>query len=361
MGVELNQTILASKPHGTLSEKLRQRGIEICSLTGDEGVTDLYVLSERLAVERRTGVSLALGIRDKSLFASALTLRERFAFPVLLIEGSVDYEHARFHPRAILGAISSMVIQYGMSVVSTEGLDETAELISVMCRQEQIGIPEISLTPKRPAVDLPDLQRRVMEMLPGCGMVGARDLLQWFGSIQAIVGASREDLCRVPGIGRGRADDIHRVLHSDYEAVDTEKQLESAIEVESSLLFDCQAELVARQHQIVTGSGERIIVDLIFYLPSTHELILVELKRGSLTPEDSLQLGRYLDCVGDSPLLTTYLMRGARVRGILGSLETVGENAIQSNREDMRAAVIDKARTIDVLKELRARRLSEGA
>ncbi len=81
----------------------------------------------------------------------------------------------------------------------------------------------------------------------------------------------------------------------------------------------------------------------------------------SLTPEDSLQLGRYLDCVGDSPLLAAYLMRGAKVRGILASLDTVEENAIQRNREDMTTAVIDRARTIDVLKALRARRLSEGA
>jgi len=94
-------------------------------------------------------------------------------------------------------------------------------------------------------------------------------------------GTERE-LQQVRGIGKKRAAEIVRVLRSDYEAVDTERNLEDAIEAAPWLPFDCDVELVARQHAATTDQGDRYILDLVTYAPDRDELILVELKRGTL-------------------------------------------------------------------------------
>ncbi len=358
MGVDLSVlTISVTKPEGKPAAMLAEKDIEIVPIEEDEGNVDRYVISERLAIDRRTGSSFMRGIMEKTLFTSAIYLREHFALPILIVEGDINYEYSMFDPQAIRGAVSAMMIQYGMSVLSTRNLEETVELIAMMARHEQIGIPEISLIPKRKAIGLPDMQRRVIEMLPGCGMVMARELLQYFGSVERIVNATEEDLLSMRGIGVKKAAEIYKVLNAEYEAVDTERNLEDAIEVDPGILFDQPVTLLARQHHIYTEEKERHIVDLVFLDSEADELILVELKRGKLTREHYNQLMRYLNNVHQSRLLQGYLESGIALRGVLATME---ECKLKSQHEFVSVRVADRARAIEVLKQLRAQRLEEA-
>jgi ERCC4-type nuclease len=331
---------------------LAERGIEIVPIPEDEGIGDRYVLSERLAIERRTGSSFLRGIVDKTLFTSAIELRERFEVAILITEGHVDYEHTAFDPQAVLGALSSMMLVYGVSVLSTANVEETVALIAMMVRQEQVGVPEISLVPKRKATDLADMQRRVIEMLPGCGRVGARDLLQHFGSVQRIANASEAEYSAVRGIGAKKAAEIRRVMEAEYESIDTERDLEDAIEAAPELIFSQPVVLVARQCHIYTAGERRHIVDLVFWDDTAGDLILVELKRGRLVVEHEDQLLRYLDHTAASNRLRAYLERGAHVRGVLA---TVADCAFKP-RDHARISVhiVDRERAIAVLKRRRS-------
>ena len=349
--------ISATKPRGKPAKMLAALGIRIIPIKEDEGNVDRYVMSKRLAVERRTGATFLRGIKDKSLFTSAIYLREHFALPVLVVEGSVDYTYTRFGPQAVLGALSSMMLEYGVSVLSTPTPEETVALIAMMARQEQMGIPEVSLIPKRTAVDLPDMQRRLIEMLPGCGRVIARELLQRFGSVECILSATQDQLRAVPGLGARKVREIHRVLSAEYEAVDTEKNLEDAIEAAPELLFDRPVVLLARQHGFAAGDA-RHIVDLVFHDPEANEVILVEAKRGALTREHYLQLRRYLDNAHQSRLLRRFLEQGTALRGLL---VTVEQSALAADDPNVSVVVVDMQKTIAVLKRLRAERLSAAA
>ncbi|MCU0519303.1 MAG: hypothetical protein MUF84_01220 [Anaerolineae bacterium] len=345
--------IWATKPASPVSVRLWELGLDVVPIEEDEGDVDRYVLGPQLAVERRTARTFLLGIQDKTLFTSAIYLREHFEIPVVVVEGAINYAASGFHPQAIRGALSSMMLEYGLSVVSTPDAEETASLLAMMARHAQVGIPEISLVPKRKAVNLPDLERRVVEMLPSCGRVAARDLLQHFGSVECIVRATVHELQQVRGIGAARAAEIHRVLHADYDAVDTEQNLEDAIQVAPSLLFDHPVDLLARQHLFITAAVERNIVDLAYWDPQNAALVLVELKRGGLTSEHETQLRRYLATAQESPLFSNYLQAGARLRGILA---TVSRCTYTPESTDIQAVIVDEAAVIAVLKELRNQR-----
>jgi len=346
-------TIWVTKPNSAPSLSLVAMGVDVRILEEDEGNVDRYVLSSQVAVERRAGTTFVQGIEDKSLFLSAIYLREHFETPVFILEGDVLHAYTAFNPQAVRGALSALMLEYGVSVVSTHDSDETASLLAMMARHAQLGVPEISLVPKRKAADLPDLQRRVVEMLPGCGRVTARDLLQHFGSVGRIVGASEHELQQVHGIGRKRAAEIVRVLHADYEAIDTERNLEDAIEAAPWLLFDCEVELVVRQHVVAMDQGDRHILDLVYYAPDRGELILVELKRGALNADHETQLKRYFGVARESALLRDYLDRGATLRGILATFAVSDYVACDP---DVQAVVVDADAVIGVLKELRQRR-----
>lgn len=349
--------IATTKPRGKVAKKLRDLGISVVPIEEDEGNIDRYVLSKRLVIERRTGGGFIKGIMEKTLFTSAIYMREHFANPVLIVEGRVNYNYTGFDPQAIRGALSSMMLLYEVNVVSTPDVDETVELIAMMARQEQIGIPEISLVPKRKATSVPDMQRRLIEMLPGCGMVMARDLLQHFGTIGRIVGATEEEFCGLRGIAKKKAKQIVEVLQAEYGAVDTERHLENAIEVEPRLLFSYPVELLDRQHHIFTEEKEKHIVDMVFLDRNAEEIILVELKRGKLALAHYRQLRRYLGHAHLSKLLRGYLDDGYGLRGVLATVE---ECDFIPGHEDVTIQIVNQAHAIEVLKIMRQVRLGDG-
>lgn len=53
----------------------------------------------------------------------------------------------------------------------------------------------------------------ILETIPGVGNKRRRDLLQYFGGIQALKRASVEELAKVPGINRGLAERIFEMVH----------------------------------------------------------------------------------------------------------------------------------------------------
>lgn len=356
--VDLSKIIVqVTKPRSRVARALADLGLQVFATPEDEGDVDRYILSKRLAVERRTPSGFLIGIMDKTLFSNAIYLREHFRLPVLIVEGQINYEYRGFDPRAVRGALSSMMLEYALNVLCTQDAEETVELVAMMARQEQLGIPEISLVPKRTASSFPDMQRRVVEMLPGCGRVMARDLLQHFGSIERIVQASVADLREVRGIGTRKAEQMQKVLTAEYEALDTERQLEDAVELEHSLLFERPVSLVGRQLHIYDDEKARHVVDMAFHDAEADEITLVELKRGKLGSEHREQLCRYLDHAPESPLLSGYLERGCGLRGILASPEP---GKLKSRRGDVSIQGVDEKRVIAVLVALRRARLASA-
>jgi len=188
-------------------------------------------------------------------------------------------------------------------------------------------------------------------------MVLARDLLQHFGSVRRIVSATEHELRGVRGIGARKAREMIKVLNADYEAVDTERHLEDAIEAEPTLLFDQHVIQIARQHYIFTQEGRRHFVDMVYLDPEADVLTFVELKRGRIGREHVAQLRRYLDHAGDSKMLGAFLRKGTRLRGLLATVEPGGR---EPKDGDITVRIVGRKRAIAVLKQLRARRLAEN-
>jgi ERCC4-type nuclease len=346
--------ISTTKPNGKVAKNLADKGIQIIPMPEDEGNVDRYVLSKRLVIERRTGGGFLKGIMEKTLFTSAIYMREHFHIPLLVVEGKVNYEYSMMEPSAVRGALSSMMLVYGINVVSTTDVEDTVELITMMARQEQIGIPEISLIPKRKATSLDDMQRRIIEMLPGCGMVMARDLLQHFGSVNRIANASRDEFLGMKGVGARKADQLDQVFNAEYESVDTEKNLEDAIEVEPKLLFSNKVELLARQLYMFDEDEKRHRADMVFVDSKKKELIVVELKRGALNRAADEQICRYLDRADQCPALNSYLKQGFKLRGLLATVE---ESSLTPSRKDVSIRIVNRKRVTKVLGEMRRKSL----
>lgn len=191
----------------SLGIKIRKEKLEI----GD------YQLSNRIIIERKTTIDFLQSIIDKRLFNQVIRMKEYFKKPVLIIEGKDLYAKRKIHPNAVRGAVSSMIVFYGISVLFTENEEDTAKIIAMMAKQEQVGLEDISLRKKIKALTMADKQEYVVQSLPNVGPVISKSLLNNFKTIEKIMTAAKEELMMIDIIGEKRAEEIRKVLTAEYE------------------------------------------------------------------------------------------------------------------------------------------------
>ena len=193
-----------------LTQRLERGGIVGVSYA-DLPVGD-FVLSDNVVVERKEATDFVLSIMDKRLFGQVAQMKATFSRPIVLIEGNIYKTASNISHDALRGALSWMTVIEGVSLVNSAGVEESASLIEVMARHAQEGLGyEIALRGGKPK-DLGILAQFAIEGLPGCGPGTAKKLLAHFGSVQAVLSASVDQLCEVKGVGRKTADQMRELL-----------------------------------------------------------------------------------------------------------------------------------------------------
>ncbi|MDN5358664.1 MAG: hypothetical protein PWP76_507 [Candidatus Diapherotrites archaeon] len=178
-----------------------------------------YVVSDRVAIERKSAADFVQSIIDGRLFEQASKLVDHFAKPVIIVEGESVYTVRNVHPNAIRGAIASLVVDYGIPVIFTRNERETAAFIRAIARREQLELNrEPRLRGEKRILSLPEMQQFIVESLPYVGPKLAKQLLKHFGTVERVFTASERELAQVEGIGPKRAKEIRRVLTEPYQA-----------------------------------------------------------------------------------------------------------------------------------------------
>ena len=175
-----------------------------------------YQISDDIIIERKTAKDFTDSIVDKRLFKQATLMREEFKKPLIILEGN-DFYTGFINPNAIRGAMASIAIDFGISIIPTRGPDDTAAMIKRIAIKEQKGKSQpIQIRTERKPDNLWEQQQFIVESLPNVGPVTAKNLLKHFGSVKAVVNASEDDLQEIEGIGKRTAENIHKVLASKY-------------------------------------------------------------------------------------------------------------------------------------------------
>lgn len=180
-----------------------------------------YVLSDRVAVERKSVDDFLDTIvgSDRSLFEQIKDAARSYARPILILEGeqAALFERRNVHPNAIRGALASLAIDFGTSVLYTRDEDGTADLLETVARREQEESDRVvSVHSEKSAKTLPEQQEYVVSAIAEVGPVTATALLEQFGSVEAVMSASEEELTGVSGVGDVTAERIREVVGSEY-------------------------------------------------------------------------------------------------------------------------------------------------
>jgi len=113
---------------------------------------------------------------------------------------------------ALQGALITLTVFLGIPLLRPQNLQETAHLMLYTARQSRSfvsgALPRHGTRPRGNR----RTQIHILQGLPGVGPERARTLLNEFGSIEAILTASAEELSSIKGIGTHTAKAIHWVV-----------------------------------------------------------------------------------------------------------------------------------------------------
>jgi Fanconi anemia group M protein len=178
-----------------------------------------YVLSDRVVVERKSVADFldTLVGGDRSMFEQVKAGARHYSRPVVVVEGEDLYGERNVHPNAIRGALASLAVDFGASVLRTTDEADTADLLEVVARREQEESDrEVDVHGEKAAKTLAEQQEYVVGSIADVGPVTARALLSHFGSVEATLSADEEALQEVAGVGAVTAERIREVVASDY-------------------------------------------------------------------------------------------------------------------------------------------------
>lgn len=173
-----------------------------------------FIVSSRVAVERKDAKDFEASIIDGRLFVQAGHLKNAFESPLLALVGS-NFE--RIQPKALRGAFMSLAVDFKLPVFFFDSDQELADFLEALAEKEQLApdrMHRLQFAKKGPS--LGEQQRLVVESLPGLGPKNALSLLKHFKTVQNLSNASLDDLQQVEGIGKARAESIRRVFEEDF-------------------------------------------------------------------------------------------------------------------------------------------------
>ena len=178
-----------------------------------------YVLSDRVVVERKSVEDFldTLVGGDRSMFEQVGAAARYYARPVVIIEGDRLYEARNVHPNAIRGALASLAVDFGASVMQTADPDETADLLEVIAtREQETDDRTVSVHGEKGGKTLTEQQEYVVGSIAEVGPITARALLEHFGSVEDVMTAEEDDLLDVEGVGAVTAERIREVTGTPY-------------------------------------------------------------------------------------------------------------------------------------------------
>jgi DNA excision repair protein ERCC-4 len=186
----------------------RQNGAEV---TVQRLVLGDYLLDERLLFERKTLLDFAVSLKDGRLFDQGVRLAASPLYKVIILEGrACDLAGSGMRREALQGALISLTLFLGIPLLRSADAEESARLMLYAARQfDHLArqMPIRLVKGKRPKGKR-KTQLRILQSLPGIGANAAHNLLEQFGSVEAVLAADEQALLGVAGIGAGRAKSI---------------------------------------------------------------------------------------------------------------------------------------------------------
>ncbi|MDD1760361.1 MAG: DEAD/DEAH box helicase [Methanothrix sp.] len=198
-----------------MGKLLEAQGLEVTLRNLEVGD---YVISDRLAIERKTAQDFVASIIDpeRNLFRQLSDLAKTYEKPIMILEGR-DLYTRQMNPASIQGALASIAVDFGIPIIPSEDQNETASIIAMLTARERKEGHEPKLHGHKTARTLKEQQEYLVSAIPSVGPAVAKNLLRHFGSVERIMTASQDELQEVDLVGPKIAERIRELIGGEYK------------------------------------------------------------------------------------------------------------------------------------------------
>jgi Fanconi anemia group M protein len=176
-----------------------------------------YVVSSRIGIERKQVDDFLNSLVSGKLFSQLHKLRDAYPRPFLIIEGKGLFTKRNINHHAIYGTFVSIIVDFGISIITTEDSNDTADLLYTTAKREQRKKnKDVVLRGNKIRHSTSDTMQFIVEGFPYVSAVIAKRLLNHFGSIRALANASEEELQEVQSVGKKIAASIYSTLNQEF-------------------------------------------------------------------------------------------------------------------------------------------------
>jgi Fanconi anemia group M protein len=179
-----------------------------------------YVASKDVCIERKSIEDFVSSMIDGRLFNQLVSMRSNYDKPLLLLEGNMQeiFTLRNIHKNSIIGALTSIALDYQVPIINTRDAKETAEYVFNIAKREQLGKDkEIRLRMGRKGLTVREQKQFIVEGLPTVGPMLAKNLLKQFKSIKKIANADEKQLQEIENLGPKKAKGIFKIFNEDYQ------------------------------------------------------------------------------------------------------------------------------------------------
>ncbi|MFH1258032.1 MAG: ERCC4 domain-containing protein [Candidatus Micrarchaeota archaeon] len=180
-----------------------------------------FIISEQIAIERKTAEDFESSIMDGRLFSQCKDLSANFQSPLICIVGR---EFTHLHSRAIIGAQISIATDYRIPLFHFDSEEGLAEFIHILLVQKSQLPKDMKLRFEKKSLPKDDQLQMVLEGVQMIGPVHAKSILRQFKTLKKVFSASEKSLQKVEGVGEARAKQIAKTANAIYGEEDREQQ-----------------------------------------------------------------------------------------------------------------------------------------
>lgn len=177
-----------------------------------------YIVSDRVAIERKEIKDFIDSIKDGRLFKQLKELAQAYPKPILLIEGENLFMAGGISPNAIRGALASIITDFSIPILWSKDPKDSALLIySIASREQQELKREPVIRSEKAPLLTHEIQEYIIAGIPFVDRKRAITLLTHFKTIQNIFNATEEEIAKLPGFGKKIASKIRKISTVKYE------------------------------------------------------------------------------------------------------------------------------------------------
>ncbi len=176
-----------------------------------------YIISERVGIERKSAQDFNDSVKDGRLFNELFELKNNFVRPILILEGD-PFINSNINQNALYGAITSIILNLGITVYKTKDPSESATFIYQLAKKEQTDSKmDLKLRFDKKPIEISSLLEYIVAGIPGINALRAKNLLRELNSLQEIFNADIGELIKVENVGKKIAQEIYKLSRFKYQ------------------------------------------------------------------------------------------------------------------------------------------------